>query len=233
MLSHKLRSVQRGCGGGFDSYVKTLLHMNGANNSTTFTDESGRTWTASGNAKISTTQYKFGGASGYFDGTGDYISASDSLDWQLDGGSNSNEWTIDFWVRFDNVGSNRGFCGQKVDNNNLWRFLYNTNVGGIQFRQRQSASITIDLSFAWSPSTNTWYHVALVKQGTTGYNCFIDGTQIGTTQTDTTPMANFAASMTIGGIDGFLMLGYVDEFRISKGVARWTSNFTPQACAYS
>ena len=73
-----------------DGYTVALLHMDGADTSTTFTDESGKTWTANGNAQIDTAQSVFGGASGLFDGTGDYLSASDHADWQLDGGSDSN-----------------------------------------------------------------------------------------------------------------------------------------------
>lgn len=84
-----------------DVYTVALLHMNGADASTTFTDESGKTWTANGNAQIDTAQSVFGGASGLFDGTGDFISSADSNDWQFDGGSNSNEWTADFRIRFN------------------------------------------------------------------------------------------------------------------------------------
>ena len=56
-----------------DSYTKALLHMDGADGSTTFIDESGKTWTRAGNAQIDTSQYKFGGASGLFDGSGDWV----------------------------------------------------------------------------------------------------------------------------------------------------------------
>src|SRR3972149_9214360 len=67
-----------------DSYTKLLLHMDGANGSTTFTDEMGQAVTANGNAQISTAQSKFGGASGLFDGTGDYLSVPASADWDFD-----------------------------------------------------------------------------------------------------------------------------------------------------
>jgi hypothetical protein len=67
---------------GNDSFTKILLHMDGANTSTTFTDSnsggSAHTWTAAGNAQISTATYKLGGASGLFDGTGDFITTPDS-----------------------------------------------------------------------------------------------------------------------------------------------------------
>jgi hypothetical protein len=49
-----------------DAYTVALLHMNGADTSTTFTDEAGTAWTAAGNAQIDTAQKVFGTASGLY-----------------------------------------------------------------------------------------------------------------------------------------------------------------------
>ncbi|MGE3429317.1 MAG: phage tail protein, partial [Hyphomicrobiaceae bacterium] len=76
-------------GAGEDEYwnnVIALLHMDGTNGSTTFTDQKGHTFTATGNAQISTAQSKFGGASALFDGTGDLVSSADHADWALGAG---------------------------------------------------------------------------------------------------------------------------------------------------
>jgi hypothetical protein len=80
--------------GGIDSYTKLMLHCNGADMSTTFTDDSfsARTVTANDNAQINTAQYKFGLASGIFDGSGDFLSIVNSSDFNF----NSNDFTIDF-----------------------------------------------------------------------------------------------------------------------------------------
>lgn len=78
-------------GGVDDAYTKSLMHFNGNNGNTTFTDEIGKTWYPSGNAQISTTQSKFGGASAYFDGNGDYLYSDDSPDWDL-----GSQFTVDF-----------------------------------------------------------------------------------------------------------------------------------------
>jgi hypothetical protein len=78
-----------------DSYTIALLHMDGSNTSTTFTDESGKTWGATGNAQISTAQSEFGGSSAIFDGTGDYINTTNSSDFNFASG----DFTIDFWFR--------------------------------------------------------------------------------------------------------------------------------------
>jgi hypothetical protein len=223
-----------------DAFTVALLHMNGADAGTTFTDESGKSWTANGNTQLDTgvaSPLANGDAVGLFDGTGDYLSAADSADWQLDGGSDSNEWTIDFWVRFngDPGTAIMGFIQQRVDNDNFWDFILTNNT--LNILVRSGGVNTVNLNNAWNPAGSTWYHVAIVKQGTTGYLMFVDGTQIGTTQTDTSTMPNFAGGITIGrrvnasGVAQELN-GWLDEFRISKGVARWTANFTTPKVEY-
>lgn len=222
---------------GVDSYTVALLHMNGSDGSTTFTDESGKTWTANGNAQIDTAQSKFGGASGLFDGTGDYLDTADHADWRLDGGSDSNEWTIDFWVRFNgDPGTGvQGFVQQFVNTSNFWSMHLDNNT--VVFQLVDAGTITVSLSFAWNPATDTWYHVALVKQGVTGYKAFVDGTQIGSTQTDTSTMPDFSGNLRValytnGAGSTFYLNGWMDELRISKGIARWTANFTPPTSEY-
>lgn len=217
-----------------DSQTKALLHFNNVDGSIDIFDEVGNVWYPSGNAQIDTAQKKFGTASLLLDGTGDYItSAADNDNWQLDGGSNSNAWTIDFWVRFngDPGTGTQGFITQSVDNNNNWRFVLASNT---VYFQIYSASVnTVSVSFAWDPAGNTWYHVALVKNGTSGYMMFVDGVQVGTTQTDTDVMPNFAAPISVGTVAGGNYLnGWIDELRISKGIARWTANFTPPSAEY-
>jgi len=192
--------------------------------------------TAYGNAQIDTAQSKFGGASGLFDGTGDYLSQPDSDDWNFGTGS----FTIDFWVRFNNLpaaGNPAWFCAQFADWSNMWRLgLYNTAGTYSFFLQVYSGgSLIIYASKNTSPNlaTATWYHLALVRSGDTFY-FFQDGVLLGMgTDTDTVP--DFAGSLYIGvlesGGNGPLN-GWLDEFRVSRGVARWTSNFSPPTSAY-
>lgn len=224
-----------------DSYTVSLLHMNGSDASTTFIDEnSAISWAASGNAQIDTAQSVFGGASGVFDGTGDYISTTDRVDiWRLDNGSNSNKWTVDFRVRFNgDPGTGvAGFLQMRVDNNNYWSIDINNNT--LRLLVRDGGGNIILISNSWNPATATWYHVAVVKDGTNGYMMFIDGTQIGTTSTafstvipslnGTVYIARFIAT------DGtsYYLNGWIDEMRVSRGVARWTADFTPPTAEYS
>ena len=82
-----------------DSYTKALLHFDGADASTTITDESGKTWTPAGTAQIDTAQYKFGTASLLLDGNSDLVYLADSSNWDVT--ADATDYTIDFWIKFN------------------------------------------------------------------------------------------------------------------------------------
>ena len=210
-----------------DAYSVVLLHFDGTDASTTFTDESGKTWTATGNAQIDTAQSVFGGASGLFDGN-DYISTGDSDDFYLPA-----DFTIDFRVRFNSTANSQYFYSQETTFPNNLGIKYDAVNNGLRYFI-YGASISLDVVKAWTPNKNTWYHIAWVRNGN-NYLSFVDGTQLGTTNTNTNTVPNIPASALIaiqqGGAEG--LNGWLDELRISKGIARWTTNFTPPTSAYS
>ena len=208
---------------------KLLLHCNGTDASTTFTDssDSAHTVTANGNAQIDTAQSKFGGAAALFDGAGDYLSIPDHADWNFGSG----DFTIDTWLRFASVSGNQQIVGQRVDASNFWA-LYLNNGANVSFDVFVDGAYTHQMNFAWIPNADTWYHLAMVRSGN-DFKCFINGTQIGTTQTDTDAMPDLAASLIIGSFSSSSYFnGWLDEFRIVKGTAIWTSDFTPPDTAY-
>lgn len=209
-----------------DVYTKALLHMNGTDASTTFTDESGKAWTAAGNAQIDTAQSKFGGASGLFDGTGDWISTPDHDDFNYGSG----DFTIDFWVRFNSLASISGIYGQFNDTNNQVRLFWST-TNNLQFDAFVGGSVVFQMIRSWTPSTGTWYHVAVVRKGNNWY-MFVDGSQIGTTYVDSDAFPDIAGTVFLGAADTFVLNGWLDEVRVSKGVARWIANFTPPTREY-
>ncbi len=221
-----------------DAYTISLIHPFGEDESTSISDESGKAWTAGGTAKIDTAQSYFPDASLYFNTGDNYISTPDSADWRLDGGSNSNSWTWDARIRFetDPGAGIRGFWQQYVDDGNRFG-LYITNFSELTFVIRTGAVSTVVITNTWNPAANTWYHIAVVKQGTTGYKMFIDGTQVGSTQTDTDVMPDLAGTFYLGkyisgGPTNNGMGGWMQESRFSKGIARWTANFTPPTDRY-
>jgi len=199
--------------------------------------ESANSVTANGNAQIDTAQSKFGGASGLFDGTGDYLSLADSADWVFGTG----DFTIDGWVRFNNlpgVGDHQFLYAQFLDDQNgvAWFAQYAGGIYYISFSAVSAGSPIVDVS--WNVSAafaiNTWYHLAIIRSGNYLY-LFKDGSQVGSAASLTGIMPDVAASLYIGSTAwsiNYAIDGWLDEFRVSKGVARWTSSFTPPTRPY-
>lgn len=194
-----------------------------------------KTITARGNAQVDTAFKKFGTGSLLLDGTDDWIDTPDHDDWNFGAGN----FTIDFWVRFNVAtdGEQYVFCGQDTDEDNWFRFMRaaSGNKLEVQFFASASYNARYYTDNAWQPAVDTWYHLALVRSGTTCY-IFVDGVSLAVTQNvafGTTP--DYTGNFEIGTYYGELqeVNGWIDEFRVSKGVARWTSGFTPPTSAYS
>ena len=223
-----------------DSYTKLLIHGDSISDTTGKTvtangdaavSNAGKTVTTNGNAQIDTAQGKFGGASGYFDGSGDYLTVPDSDDWNF----GSEDFTIDFWVRFNTLPSvdEMQIFDQNTDIYNRWSF-YRTLGGAWRFDVWDAGVAAISISGSSSISTETWYHISLVRSGNNFY-LFQDGTQIGTTSSSLAAL-NFTGSLSIAStltVSPRYLDGWLDEVRISKGIARWTSDFTPTTEAYT
>lgn len=211
-----------------DGYTVSLLHMDGADASTTFTDESGKVWTAYGNAQIDTAQSKFGGASGLFDGTGDYIYTSHN-----DFKAGTADFTVDFWLRTISLAAEQGLFDFLVSGGAGSRLnaviLVLQTTGRLNFYTNTSyrtASNTV-------LSTNTWYHIVFTRiSGVFKY--FINGTLDASTTT-----LNVDIQSGGGFVGGYAdintgnMNAHMDELRYSKGIARWTADFTPPTSPYA
>lgn len=225
----------------FGTDCPLMLHLNGTNGSTAIVNSSvsGDIATAFGDGQISTAQSVFGGAS---------FSLSDAGGGQIDITPFPNthyvfltgDFTIDFRVRFTSFGADdSGFLNYYTASTDYWGMRLEKGSNQVRFKQRVAGVTNIDLTFAWTPSTGTWYHVALTKSGN-NYRLFIDGVQVGTTQSNATSIVDSGAGgfILIGGAfsetaGGFrFVTGFLDEFRIVKGSAIWTANFTPPSAAY-
>lgn len=197
------------------SNVVAGLHMDGVNGSTTFTDVKGHTFTANGNAQISTAQSKFGGASAVFDGNGDYISTPSSSDFAYGTG----DFTWEFFVRF-NLFSGNQYLLDHGDNGGS--ILY---VTGLRYYNPGTGTGSPLYTAAPILNTNKWYHIAVSRNsGTT--KLFLDGTLISYAPDTYDYTANTLRIGSRGSNINFLN-GYIDEFRITKGVGRYTENFQP------
>lgn len=216
--------------GGIDSYTKLMLHMNGANGSTTFTDSSltPKTVTTSGNAQISTAQYKYGGASGLFDGTGDYLSVPDSNDFHL----SSNDFTFDFWMK-KNEQNGVLFSQATNGSTDFMQLQYITASKQLVFQVYTTGQTTITIGNSNNITDTNWHHIAIVRNGNI-WTMYIDGTA-NASQTQTHTVGNYTSAFFIGNwaLGSVFYNGYIDEFRFSNGIARWTSNFTPPTSEYT
>lgn len=225
-----------------DVYTKLLLHCNGNDGSTTFTDEVlPHTVTAVGDAQIDDSQSKFSAtlpASGLFDGSGDYLSIPDHADWFM----GTAAFTIDFWWRPSNInlGKTSFFfthCDTEDCLNDRIFCYYIPNSSKIQFYIVDGAATTILLeSSAWTPTIGIWYHIAIIRGWGGNANDWaitVNGVAIGTL-TDASSWPNVGPWLfCVGGGLTRSLYGHLDEFRVSKGIARWTANFTPPTAEYS
>lgn len=223
---------------GNDAFTKILLHMDGSNGSTTFTDvcagATPHTFTASGNAQISTAQSKFGGAAGLFDGTGDCIRTPDSNDFTLGSGA----WTYDLWFNRAGGDGTRRFLFGTASSGGAGGYTVSMELtAGNVLRaivSTDGATANVDFSGTTTFTSSGWHHAALVRTGNT-IKMFVDGTQEGGDKAYSSTVNNSINQFGVGSFGEFtsnMWNGYIDEFRLSVGIARWTANFTPPTRAY-
>jgi len=217
----------------YGANVVLVCKFNSTDGATSYTTETGQTVTFVGASEISTNYMKFGGSSLLLSSAGDYVTVPDSVDWYF----GTSDFTIDMWVRFSNISSDQAFAGQYKDNDNFWYVYKPTNNKlSIYFINGGVEIANYIMTDTWSLSANTCYHLAFVRNGTTA-KIFIDG--ISQTLTEnvafgTGDVGNIAADLAFGALaGGNQFIGYMDEIRIIKGLAQWTSDFTPPTIEYS
>jgi len=167
-------------------------------------------------------------------GTSDYLTLADSSDWAFGSG----DFTIDAWIRPILDGTNAPYqqiCGQ-LSGNTYWYLRLNVNEDTIGFQSFDTGTPTGNYSCSLSGSgitSNAWAHIAAVRNGSNFY-IFVNGViQSLTVGTAIGTLADVASTLNIGVYtDPYYFLGYIDELRISKGIARWTTNFIPKTVAY-
>ena len=215
---------------GNDANTLLLLHAEDFINSSSTTNTITNT-----NVTLNTTVKKFGSSSFYFNGSNAYLDLSNLISF------GSGNFTIDFWVYFLN--NTKGYQGL-IDNRNVnsdynsW-VVYMEQNNSFQFIASAGSGWTVIMPISSTVTLNTWYHIAVVRNGNNWYT-FKDGVIVTTRTNNTTVISTPTSPIRIGtGKQGTYGLtsscyfnGYMDEIRISN-TARWTENFTPPIKAYN
>jgi len=184
-----------------------------------------------GNVSSSTTQSKYLPSSMYFDGSGDRIQLP-----QTSLNLSNADFTVEAWV-YTTATSQQTIVGSLVYSNGTgsWLLTVNYNSNKVRFFMRHGGGTVQDAQFeAGTFPTNAWTHVAVTRDGS-NIRAFINGTQAGTTNTalGTNAIDNALTNYYIGdNQDGNTYWnGYISDLRVTKGLARYTSNFTPPTAA--
>lgn len=210
-----------------DEYTKLLLHFDGEDGATTTIDSSASAHVmAFSGATLATDQSKFGDSAYRATNATSYVQAGPSSDFDFGTG----DFTIDCWVRF---ASTSGFMSvSDVGSTKGWFGIFPSS-GGITI----SRDTTIIINAGGSPltpfSTGVWYHLALVRSGNS-WKVYRGGV-LYASATNTVAFGNSTDNFRVGqtGSGDLGLNGWVDEFRVSKGIARWISDFTPPTAPYS
>jgi hypothetical protein len=223
-------------GGGDASFssVSLLLHGDGSNGGTTITDSSSNALTAtqsgsSGNVTTSTTNFLFGTASLRFGGTQGITYAASALFEAA-----TRDWTIECAINADSSANQPVIVQFGTSTTNRFSLYFNvTNKTVAFFSQSASGSAT----HLQTPALDygKWYRVALTKEGS-AVTLWLDGVPVGTVYNPFIPTGNLGVAV---GIEPFTLsstayfIGYIEEVRLTMGVARQTLNFTPPTSPYA
>jgi hypothetical protein len=196
----------------------------------TITDRAGKTAYANGNAKLSTTAQKFGPTSLSVDGVNSYVSISPQPDFNFE----NDDFTIECWIYPTAIPTEAQYsfiAGQsKAGAGNTSCGLYLTSTSGVTYLYSMGTFGTLAGGVI---SQNTWTHIALTREND-DFKLWINGVQSGSTLTYSGAMTSASSTnFTIGGNAGFNLYftGYIDDLRVSKGVSRYSSTFTPSSIA--
>lgn len=191
-----------------------------------------KTVTAIGNASVTAAVAKWpSGSSLAFDGSGDYFSIPDGNDFNYGSGN----FTAEAFVypaaspnqpiimgQWDGTGGGTGLSWVLIlsnDSTRRLRFLLSTNGSGVVGDFVSSSALAL----------NDWNHVALVRNGDV-FTAYLNGVSaVSYTISAGASLFNATNSITVGGSStgGQFFNGFIDDLRITKGIARYTANFTP------
>jgi len=176
-----------------------------------------------GNAQISTSVTKFGTGSLAFDGTGDYLRGANIPDLAFGTG----DFTVECWAYWTATVADGGFLGSVGTAGFDFSYLEGTlRIGRVNTAWDSTFS-------SFTPTAGVWYHIAYTRSSGTA-RAFVNGTQVGSNSTNNNSYSPIGGVIIgSGNVGDRNFKGYIDDLRITKGYARYTSNFTAPTAAFS
>ena len=182
-----------------------------------------------GDAKTQTLSSKFGTGSLFFDGTGDYLAIPSSDTLNLATG----DFTVEAWINTSTIATGAGNVigrySTTIVGMDTLQYAFYRNGSSLIVRPYQGTVTDYTINVG-TIAINTWYHVALVRSGNT-FSGYLNGVRSGTTYTITGSLnnnINWNGVIISGGPNASVWNGYIEDIRITKGVARYTgASFTP------
>lgn len=179
-----------------------------------------------------------GDTTAYFDGA--FVTDDSAANFNFGSG----DFTIDTWAYFTDVttATLRVLCGSwrgtTADPSRGFILYWQQSTGTLQFLYTVDGTTQIIKSVSWTPTINTQYHIEVDRSGNNLY-IFVNGVQVGTTGdmtgitiANSSEVFSIGANINTSGSWANFFIGYLDEFRVSKGIARHTANFTVKTLAY-
>ena len=204
--------------------VLSLLHFDGANGSTTFTDQvAGHSWGATGGSTISTAQSKFGGSSLNVPISSNIELSSPGSEWVMTG-----DLSIECWMLTDGTG---GLAG-----------IVRLNTSGASLTTGPSSSTAISITINGITRAagdgagsiyGRWVHCFFGRSGSTTYVA-CNGVMTSFPLETGMNMSGTISTVRIGSMPSIAgsPYHYIDDIRITKGVCRYTATFTPPTAPY-
>lgn len=224
MLANYKPAVAAGETDPYWSNVVLLVSGGEANNSTTIVDKSSAARTTQNAVGVlySTAQTKFASTSLFFDGSNDYFNYANTADLNFPG-----DFTVEFWAYPVTKTSFNAQIGTGL----FGRVLISQNSGWYVEADNGSSPVAVTISSA-TYQLNTWQHIAFTRSGNS-FRAFKNGTQFGSTITNSVTLES-TAGFFIGqfGNNSAYYQGYLEQIRVTKGVARYTANFTAPTAAF-
>lgn len=234
-ISPSLSSYTENISSMFFNNISLLIDFDGSHNGTNFIDYSNYNHTIStvGSPTTSTTELLFGSSTGFFNGT-DALTIEDHESFNL----GTENFTLELWLYpTSTVGTTARIFSKEINSstpyasfalirlNTAWQF-YATETDG-------SWTIVNALSVG-SVVVDTWQNLTITREGST-FRAFKDGVQTGST-TNAGSLINHDQPVYIGGSSqesgSRYFVGYMDELRLTKGVCRYTEDFTVQSQSF-